>query len=91
MSKSEQLKNKSILKSSSVFQSHPTLEELYAMGKSLRDKCPHESHAAWQPADHRVDPIILMERANNGRICIALTLFVVTVIFLGTMPICNDS
>jgi uncharacterized protein (DUF2252 family) len=42
-------------------------EELHAMGKSLRDKCPRESHAAWQPADDRPDPVCLMEESNKGR------------------------
>src|SRR4051812_3608513 len=37
-------------------QSHPTREELHAMGKSLRSKCPRHLHAAWQPPDRRPDP-----------------------------------
>jgi uncharacterized protein (DUF2252 family) len=45
----------------------PTLDELYAMGKSLRDKCPHEAHAAWQPDKDRLDPLALMEESNKGR------------------------
>jgi uncharacterized protein (DUF2252 family) len=38
------------------------------MGKSLRDKCPRHSHAAWQPAVDRPDPLALMEDSNQGRI-----------------------
>src|SRR5580700_10477335 len=48
--------------------SRPTRDELYAMGKNLRDKCPRHAHAAWQPPDHRPDPIALMEESNQGRI-----------------------
>lgn len=56
------------IESSPKFKSHPTRDEIYAMGKSLRDKCPRESHAAWQPPENRVDPLTLMEQANEGRI-----------------------
>ena len=38
------------------------------MGKSLRDKCPRESHGAWHPAADRPDPLALMAEANKGRI-----------------------
>jgi uncharacterized protein (DUF2252 family) len=48
-------------------QSHSTREESHAIGKSLRDKCLRESHAAWRPASDRPDPIGLMEEANQGR------------------------
>ncbi|QDU20669.1 DUF2252 domain-containing protein [Urbifossiella limnaea] len=37
------------------------------MGKSLRDKCPRESHAAWRPAADRPDPLALLEESNKGR------------------------
>src|SRR6266436_1911833 len=47
---------------------HPSRDELYAMGKSLRDKCPRASHAAWRPAADRPDPIVLLEASNKGRI-----------------------
>jgi uncharacterized protein (DUF2252 family) len=46
---------------------HPALDELYAMGKSLRDTCPREAHAEWQPAADRPDPLVLMEESNEGR------------------------
>ncbi len=55
------------LETSPSLLSHPTLAELYAMGKSLRDKCPRESHAAWKPTADRPDPIALMEESNKGR------------------------
>jgi uncharacterized protein (DUF2252 family) len=55
------------IETSPSLKSHPTLEELYAMGKSLRDKCPRESHAVWQPPDDRPDPLVLMEESNKGR------------------------
>lgn len=55
------------IETSASLRSHPTLDELYAMGKSLRDQCPRESHAAWQPAVDRPDPIVLMTESNKGR------------------------
>ena len=47
---------------------HPSRAELYAMGKSLRDKCPRTSHAVWKAADNRPDPLQLLEESNKGRI-----------------------
>lgn len=55
------------LETSPSLKSHPTLEELYAIGKSLRDKCPRESHAAWQTSTDRSSPLELMEESNKGR------------------------
>jgi uncharacterized protein (DUF2252 family) len=49
-------------------QSHPTREELYAMGKSLRKKCPRHDHAVWQAPDNRPEPLELVEASNQGRI-----------------------
>ena len=68
MSKSGKTKKKSQLQSSPSFQSHPTHAELYALGKNLRDKCPRESHSNWRAPEHRIDPLILMKQANQGRI-----------------------
>jgi uncharacterized protein (DUF2252 family) len=47
---------------------HPSRDELYAIGKSLRDKCPRASHAAYQRSADRPDPIVLLEESNKGRI-----------------------
>lgn len=55
------------IETSSSLKSHPTLKELYAIGKSLRDKCPRESHAEWKPAHKRPDPLFLMQESNKGR------------------------
>ena len=52
----------------SVAVSRPTLAELYAMGKSLREKCPRRSHADWKAPDNRMDPLRLLEQDNKGRI-----------------------
>jgi uncharacterized protein (DUF2252 family) len=54
--------------SSSAFAMHPSRVELYAIGKSLRDKCPRTSHADWKRAADRPDPIVLLEESNKGRI-----------------------
>ncbi|MEI8382193.1 MAG: DUF2252 domain-containing protein [Planctomycetota bacterium] len=56
------------LETSQSLKSHPTREELYALGKSLRQKTPRETHAAWHVPHHRCDPITLMEESNQGRI-----------------------
>jgi uncharacterized protein (DUF2252 family) len=54
--------------SSPSFGFHPSRAELYEVGKSLRDKCPRASHAAWQPPPDRPDPIVLLEKSSEGRI-----------------------
>jgi uncharacterized protein (DUF2252 family) len=46
----------------------PSLAELYAMGKSLREKCPRTSHAVWKAPANRPDPLRLLEQDNKGRI-----------------------
>ena len=56
------------IETSEVFKSHPTYAELKAKGKSLRDQCPRESHAAWKEAADRHDPIHLLEESSKGRI-----------------------
>ena len=59
---------KSPSRKKSVAVSRPTLAELYAMGKSLREKCPRRSHADWKAPDNRMDPLRLLEQDNKGRI-----------------------
>ncbi len=59
---------KSASRKKSVAVSRPTLAELYAMGKSLREKCPRRSHADWKAPDNRVDPLRLLEQDSKGRI-----------------------
>jgi uncharacterized protein (DUF2252 family) len=55
------------LETSPSLKSHPTWQEVYDLGKSLRDKCPREAHAGWQaPADRR-DALALMVESNQGR------------------------
>lgn len=46
----------------------PTLDELRAMGKKLRDKVPRQSHDAWKPPAGRPSPLQLMARSNKGRL-----------------------
>jgi uncharacterized protein (DUF2252 family) len=65
---SKQESRQRTIASSPSFESRRTRDEHYAMGKSLRDKCPRASHAAWQPAADRRDPIVLLEESNHGRI-----------------------
>ncbi len=54
------------LRTSPSLQSHPTREELRALGKSLRDKCPRQDHAVWQPPTHRPDAVSLLVESNKG-------------------------
>jgi uncharacterized protein (DUF2252 family) len=56
------------IETSPAFHSHPSHAELYAMGKSLRDKCPREAHAAWNEPRDRPDPLSLLEQSSQGRI-----------------------
>ncbi|MGB8328578.1 MAG: DUF2252 domain-containing protein [Polyangiales bacterium] len=55
------------LETSVSLQFHPTREELHAMGKSLRDKYPRQSHGVWQAPNNRPDPVALIEESNKGR------------------------
>ena len=48
--------------------SFPSLDELYAEGKLLRDKCPRQSHAVWRPPHDRPDPVALVKGSSQGRI-----------------------
>ena len=56
------------IETSPSFKSHPAYAELYSLGKSLREKCPRSSHAAWQAAHDRPDPIHLLVESSKGRI-----------------------
>lgn len=42
--------------------------ELYAEGKSLREKCPRKAHAEWKAPSNRPDPLHLLKESSNGRI-----------------------
>lgn len=55
------------IETSPSLKPHPTLEELYALGKSLRGQCPREAHAVWQAPANRPGPVALMEESNQGR------------------------
>lgn len=69
MGKSEKsFKKRASIETSPSLLAHPTREELFAAGKSLREKCPRQSHALWQAPHHRRDPLALMEDSNQGRI-----------------------
>ena len=51
-----------------AFAPGKSLGELYEEGKRLRDKCPRQSHAAWQPPGNRPDPVSLLVQSSKGRI-----------------------
>lgn len=60
-------RNQPPIETSSSLQPHPTRDELYAMGKSLRESCPRTGHAVWKVPDNRPDPLALVEASNEGR------------------------
>jgi uncharacterized protein (DUF2252 family) len=47
---------------------HIPRNERYEMGKRLRKKCPRTSHAKWEPAEGRHDPVDLILEGDKGRI-----------------------
>jgi len=55
------------LETSDSLKSHPTREELYAMGKMFREKCPRESHGSWKAPVDRPSPLDLMKISNQDR------------------------
>ena len=66
--KSATIDRPSGLKTSPSFETHRPLAELRAMGKSLRDQCPRQAHAAWHLPHDRPDPLQLLEESSEGRI-----------------------
>ena len=66
-SKHKSAKDEPVLETSPSLKSHPTRDELYAMGKSLRDQCSRQNHAVWKASADRPDPLALMEESNKGR------------------------
>jgi uncharacterized protein (DUF2252 family) len=56
------------IKTSPSFGTHRSLADLRAMGKSLRDKCPRQTHAAWKAPHDRPDPLQLLEESSEGRL-----------------------
>ncbi|MEJ8845996.1 DUF2252 domain-containing protein [Variovorax rhizosphaerae] len=43
-------------------------DEQQALGKSLREKCPRDSHGAWNPPPDRPSPLALIDQSNKGRV-----------------------
>jgi uncharacterized protein (DUF2252 family) len=46
---------------------HPNVEERLARGQAARDRTPLSSHAWWEPAAGRPDPVALLEEQNTTR------------------------
>ena len=46
---------------------HPSLEERRARGRTGRELVPRSSHAGWEPASDRSDPVALLEQQNVTR------------------------
>ncbi len=49
-------------------QTRATLAERLAKGKLIRRRVPRSSHADWEPAADRPDPVSLLEGSNTGRV-----------------------
>jgi uncharacterized protein (DUF2252 family) len=47
---------------------HLSVAERVARGKAARGEVPRSSHAVFEPASHRVDPIELLERQADARV-----------------------
>ncbi|GHO56172.1 DUF2252 domain-containing protein [Ktedonobacter robiniae] len=56
-----------VLRSSSTLYAR-TSAERYAAGKALRAHCPRSSHARWEPAPNRPDPLSILEASNRTRV-----------------------
>ncbi len=48
--------------------SQPTPEERRRAGRARRTASPRSSHAVWQPAAEREDPVAILERQGAGRV-----------------------
>src|SRR5258708_7796892 len=46
----------------------PSVEERVAAGKALREKVPRSSHAEFQRGSERPDPVVILEKQNEGRV-----------------------
>jgi uncharacterized protein (DUF2252 family) len=46
---------------------HPSLDERRAQGRAARERVPRQSHAGWEPAADRFDPVALLEQQNVTR------------------------
>ena len=55
------------IETSSTVSPRSSRDELRALGKSLREKCPRSDHSIWEPTVHRPDPVALIEESNQGR------------------------
>ncbi|MGH9090681.1 MAG: DUF2252 domain-containing protein [Acidimicrobiales bacterium] len=45
-----------------------TVRERHEEGRSARKQAPRDSHAGWQPAANRADPVALLEASNGSRV-----------------------
>lgn len=68
MAKRKKSKSKDSLETSVSLQVTESRDELYAFGKSLRDKCLRQSHAQWRSPKGRQDPLRLILESNKGRL-----------------------
>jgi uncharacterized protein (DUF2252 family) len=46
---------------------HPSVEDRKARGKGSREQTPRASHAGWEPAPDRADPVALLDEQNQTR------------------------
>ena len=46
---------------------HESVDERSERGRAARDRVPRSAHRGWTPADHRADPVALLEAQNATR------------------------
>jgi uncharacterized protein (DUF2252 family) len=46
----------------------PSVEERMDEGKKLRERVPRNAHAHWKPPAHRLDPVALLKKSDEGRV-----------------------
>src|SRR6202789_4041876 len=48
-------------------KARPTVEQLHAQGKAMRESVPRELHGQWKPHAQREDVLSIIKRSNAGR------------------------
>ena len=68
MTKTGEQKTSRKLETSTTLRKYPNRKELLAVGKTLREKCPRQTHAVWQAPHNRPEPLSQIQRSNQDRL-----------------------
>ena len=68
MTKTGEQKTSRKLETSTTLRKYPNRKELLAVGKTLREKCPRQTHAVWQAPHNRAEPLSQIQRSNQDRL-----------------------